>query len=132
MSLPAPTPTQLVFPPLLAILHQGCVVDLGAPWGKPTWRTLPTPTGFLFVPWLVSNPRVSFWKAAECDAVSTERASECCVFNTASLYSNLGQSLFLRACDPQQSGVCGHGHPIHVNSGLGLVVSDQLQGLQGQ
>lgn len=36
------------------------------------WRPLPTSTGFFFVPGLLANPRVSSWKAAECDGKGTE------------------------------------------------------------
>lgn len=72
MSLSASTLAQLVFFPLLAGLYQECLVDLVAPQAKPMWRPLPTFTGFLFVPWLLANPRASSWKAAECGGKSTE------------------------------------------------------------
>lgn len=84
MSLLTPTLALLVFPPLLASPHQGC----GAPQGKPMWGTLATPGGFLFVPGLVSNPRLSSQKAAECGARREHRTGpqSARVFNAASLY----------------------------------------------
>lgn len=106
MSLLTPTPALLVFPRLLASPHQGC----GAPQGKPMWGTLATPGGFLFVPGLVSNPRLSSQKAAKCGARREHRTGpqSTRVFNTVSL-TGASPVAFPWACDPEQSSACGHG-----------------------
>lgn len=95
MSLSATMLVQLVFFPPAGKPLPERLVDLGATQDKPMWRPLPTSTGFFFVPWLLANPRVSSWKAAECDGKGTELGIRrgVLVLNTAPQDGSLCQEL---------------------------------------